>query len=437
MTGDVIARFEMALRRGIGRTALMLRDDPTNGAFHAALLDACKKVVSYDAQCEDSRAPWLRGLIGIAGVERPFWRALVDHLGTFADDADSDDVAQVFDLLCRLAADAPDLDRTPLRNVVTRCAAGWDGFFGLGPDTFTPLVRLEGSDALSYIVDANFEVLRKVLETGDAHVFRWLIDALPAPDDAARAAMIEDARAKSSQLDRLLNMAATCKAWPTATPAPHPDYAALKARDELAMIARPRWANDASPGDLARAAADLLAETDADRIFYLLRLFAWRDWPLEPRLLFPFVETGTERICWQATQTLGRLADPSVRALALVRLGADPAAAIHMLSGSCEQGDLDAIETAVRAATFDEDQWHGVGTSLLHLLDRTGAPTRDAHELLLLLYENTPCSLCRQGATARLADAGLAPAWMRAECPFDSDQETAALFSAPPAEATI
>ena len=59
--------FRRALKQGSGRAMILLRDDPRNEVYRAALLHACRVDLNYDRQCEFDRAPYLYRLIVATG----------------------------------------------------------------------------------------------------------------------------------------------------------------------------------------------------------------------------------------------------------------------------------------------------------------------------------------------------------------------------------
>ena len=62
---------------------------------------------------------------------------------------------------------------------------------------------------------------------------------------------------------------------------------------------------------------------------------------------------------------------------------------------------------------------HHLGIGVWNFVERNPSP--QAQTVLLLLYANGPCSLCRQGCVSLLLDLDLLPDPLRAECRYDAD----------------
>ena len=70
------SEFADSLRKGTGRAVRMMRAAPYDAAFKAEVLHACLNDLRYDAQCEESRARYLYGLIQMTGCAPEFRLAL-------------------------------------------------------------------------------------------------------------------------------------------------------------------------------------------------------------------------------------------------------------------------------------------------------------------------------------------------------------------------
>jgi hypothetical protein len=91
-----VPAFGSALRKGLGRAMILLRQEPDSPALQAELMRACKANLLYDGQFENYRAPYLHRLIQATGQEQHFWEELSRWLGEVGEDNDSTDTAQAF-----------------------------------------------------------------------------------------------------------------------------------------------------------------------------------------------------------------------------------------------------------------------------------------------------------------------------------------------------
>lgn len=211
----------------------------------------------------------------------------------------------------------------------------------------------------------------------------------------------------------------------------HLDYATVK-EHLVSTRGFPRdWIAAASAEELAQAAADLLVERDQKKLWHYLYLFSRRDFPLPPTDIFRLVRSQTMRIANGAELVLRRIAHPDVRALALDLLveGYRPDIAIGLLRSNYQPGDLKNVNEALEKLVLDEDGWHGVGMSVLDVLGHFKVPLDECCSLLLRLYEEDPCSYCRNGVVEKLAEMGGVPDWMAEECQFDAEPDTAKVIN--------
>ncbi|PWB94742.1 hypothetical protein [Methylosinus sporium] len=431
-----LTNFRDSLRKGSGRAALILASNPSNEELQAALLAACKTVQIYDPQCEEGRAPYLNRLIAMTGRSPLYWTNLLPCLDDFKPENDDRDIVQIFGVLCLLATARTGAERRRLRDFVESNAVRNAHFPRMAQPCGEELIRLEGLEVFLLLIRLyHSELLQNFLEE-DGWAYRSWVDALSDKDGAvATAAALEKARSISAELDRLMSLAAGDQRsdQPVAQGDQDkdiPSYLTVKATLDPKKGFPRSWIKSAAADDLIAAARDLLVTRDDVRIRAYLRIFTMRDYPLDPETLFPLVNGENRRISWQAVRVLQRLNDAKVRDLAFwfLQKEATLAAAIRLLCGSYQPGDFSAIESAVRNIQLDEDGWHGVGASILSLLDDVTVPPDESREVLLHLYEKTPCSLCRESVVEKLHEHGLVPNWMARECAFDAEPETAAVF---------
>jgi len=99
-----------------------------------------------------------------------------------------------------------------------------------------------------------------------------------------------------------------------------------------------------------------------------------------------------------------------------------------MLVSNYESGDFRILEDLLRQPMTD-DEFHDLGFSVEYILKRNS--TSDAEASLLLLYEKTPCSNCRESFVRFLINMDKIPDWMRSECRYDANAGTTKQFCEP------
>jgi hypothetical protein len=65
------------------------------------------------------------------------------------------------------------------------------------------------------------------------------------------------------------------------------------------------------------------------------------------------------------------------------------------------------------------DVYHWLGMGALHVFEAN--PTPECSELLVSLYDNGPCTNCRERCVDLLHRLGRLPDWMARECLFDAN----------------
>ena len=328
-----------------------------------------------------------------------------------AEDSERD-VGQAFAVLRRLAEADDDLAASRLRQV----------FDGMSAEhqlaCMDDLVRLFGLPAL-------VECAERLV--GDLEEEGWrgasLVETLrerdgPGVDEALRAA-----KAASKRLARLLAHVAH---FEDAAPRKPPDFPAIQARlkcGEHAGGFRPMALSDA---EWRARGEDFIEVEDPKKALSYLRLFARRAFPGRADVILPWLATDDSRIKWAAVGALGRLHDHQVRGLALQRLTAGDASGARLLRANYQPGDMVRLVPLLDAAA-DDHEAHDLGFAILDLVKEQDIPAQDCRDVLLRLYERTPCSLCRHEAIAALDARGEVPNWMANECLFDADSATVKL----------
>lgn len=421
MTRDIGAaggEFAAWLRRGLGRPAVRWQDNTPTAAEHEALLHACTHELRYDVQCENGRAGYLWTLIGLSGDPGRYRDHLVRALARPEAGPRPLDRILAFELLCRFAGTGDHAARGALR-----------AFFDAGdPGTLVEcdeaLIGLDGIDALVLVAE-------RFADTYAAEPWRisGLVEALCARDgrDAGMRAIVtaETAHPSVARLIARWRARQDDVAEPVVQSVER-SYAGLKARlDDIRVVPR-GWIDAARDTDLEAVARELMTETDAERLGKYLGIFHWRTFPGPPRRLIDLTRADDRWLARRAWRALSRVRAPEVRALALqlIAEGEWPREGIRLLASNYQPGDLRLIHTRL-AASPGKDVCHGVETGLLTLLDDGTAPVAEAVESLLWLYDNGPCSVCREDVVGHLAQLERVPGWMGREIAFDANPEVA------------
>lgn len=414
--------FQKWLRQGHGRAATFVQtEDPTQ--YRDALLHACIHNLCYDRQCEETRGQYLADLVQMTG-ERTFFRdGVVAALTSQGGDCGPDDVLQMFAVARHWAGAGDEAVRRTLYDVFARdafgCAEMWCGEY---------LVKMDGLDALLFVV----QLFGRIEESAKLGHFESLVTELkerdgkePAAEALAAAAV---GRLDIAQLLEMLRAeeyrrVQTRQEWDAT---PRPGYASVKhgiLGQENRVRSLMNWGKRATDEELQSAAQDLLSESDEKRLWDYLLIFRERRFPGPHGRLIELAKKGNWRLSHAATQALTHVDDRELRTLGLELMNTADRCdlGVTLLAGCSQPGDYKLIEQALRQPMSDP-VYHSVGLDVLGFVKAN--LTGEAEVCLKLLYENGPCSTCRESCVKYLIALNRFPDWMRQECRYDADSGT-------------
>ena len=195
-----------------------------------------------------------------------------------------------------------------------------------------------------------------------------------------------------------------------------------------------KWGEQASDRELDSAAKGLIAAKDSKHQLAHLRIFARRRFPLDVSVLVALVDVDEDRVGFAAMRALSHVVHHSVRAVAFRLIDSRATyrgEAIDVLLQNNQPGDHQIV-----LRWFQEEQdpetLHSLGMGLLNFWKRHPAEGTEV-EMLRSLYEQGPCSVCRERAVKRLLELGALSDELRAECAWDANNDIRDLANpAPP-----
>jgi hypothetical protein len=378
--------------------------------------------VTYDAQCEDERAPYLWRLIQLSKQQAFFRTQVLRLLSEGHADSTQYDWAQLFGLARRFAAAGGAEMRRALYAAFEQL-----GFETAGLSSAAELIALDGFDGFV------FAACRFDRSHPDNEV--WMVSSLvgdledrmgkeqaavlmaeAARENARLAAVVETVREFEEKIEE---ENAQYKALP------RPSYVEFKnqsANSSWASALR-RWATGATPKEIQMAGEDFLSGAEEEKVWGFLRILNRRAYPGNPERLLALADDERPRIRRAAVVALSNVAHPEVRRRAqdLLKTKDRFGDGARLLVSNYEPGDFTILEGLLRQVESDDDV-HDVGFSVQSILEKTR--TTDAERSLLLLYEKTPCSNCRRWFVRLPAEMKKIPDWMRAECLYDANGGT-------------
>ncbi|MBV9786789.1 MAG: hypothetical protein JOZ51_01335 [Chloroflexi bacterium] len=412
-------QFADYLFKGLGRPYLYLQQHPTT-AFHDALLHACLYNPRYDPQCEGSRTEYLHGLIELSPDASSYTQLILDAL---ADPDDEMALEQLFDFALIFAQ----RDDASARRVLYEQSAD---FASVG-DTVgaRQLIQLDGIEGFLFVAQRLGEAIDSETDFWD---YDYVFEYLEAHTEADQLhEVLAHARSVQPFVDRYLTpveqfRAGRKQAADQRQAQDLPSFAALSAaiRENpraVGFVPLRNWGRGASSDEIERAARTLLTVADPKQLVAYLTIFGDRAFPLDMRRLFRLAWHEDDLVSLRTLQILTSVQHPDVRALAFELLEDDPTNgnALALLTHNYQPGDEQFMATLVAQAA-DHHAVHSLTSGINDVFEQNPMP--GATDLLLTLYERSPCSICRGTSIDLLIECDALPAWIVAEARYDANE---------------
>lgn len=172
--------------------------------------------------------------------------------------------------------------------------------------------------------------------------------------------------------------------------------------------------------DLIEVATHALTEENDNIKAGLLRVFGWADFPLDPEGILHFVSSSNPHLEEIALDVLSRLRDDRIHALAVELLQA----------GKLEQGLSLLVKNwrkkddmLIRKNLLPSKQVsHATQMSIIEIYMEHRS--NSCGDILYHVYENGPCSFCRNGIVEAMAKNKVLTDQVLQECLYDSYEDT-------------
>lgn len=403
--------FRDAVHKGLGRAILYAHSNDVS-EFRDIILDACLHNLAIDPQCEGTHGGYALNLIEKL-PDRDFYCAEV--LKALPDDQESWHARHRYYLAMNFALLGSEAAK---RAMYGGYAPGPRFGEGIG-NTF---VQLDGLGGFLFAVDK----LGALLLAGcDNYDHGWLMcdtDELSehARWDALRAAAVDNPRAAAY-------LAAPTDRGTISNDSYDQLRPKLSQREWAIQIGG--WGRNATDADLNKAAHGLIAATEADDQAGHLRIFRSADFPLGPEPLLALLDSQDHRVVHCALTALEGVPHSKVRELAFRLIETHSSyrtEAIALLRANFEPGDH-AIALRWFESETDPETIHGLSSDLRYLWEDHPDPTTET-VMLHTSYERDYCSFNREFVVRRLLELDAVTDAMRAECPWDANDQIRDLF---------
>ncbi len=415
--------FRELIHLGLGRAIVYARENDVR-AFRDVILDACLHCYSEDAQSEGTRAAYMLELVNLLPDRQFYCDQVLEALAGSGDDWDA---VQRFYFAAYMASDG---DQRARQMIYASFAPGPK----MGEAIAVAFVQLDGLSGFLFAAAKIGALLRSRPDEVDEG-WLWMQAVEICSEKKARAALSQDAPTdpnieayKLRAVDRV------------GSPPPIADFRELRTlsyellRPKLPGLRSYRigdWGEHASEEEAELAARGLLAaRTPEDQLLHL-RMFSKRAFPLDPAPLLELALSPDESLASAAANALSHITHARVRDIAFRLVEEQRAcrgAAIAMLAQNWKSGDHDVV---LRWFENEPDRGtrHTMQMALRHFWDRHPEPATEPR-MLHSLYENGPCSFCREFVVQRLIDLNALSAPLRAECAYDANDEICKLVGA-------
>lgn len=431
--------FKRYMRQGLGRCVLSLRESDNIEKYKDIVLWGCLHNLSYDTQCEGTRAAYLYQLVSCFRDDAYFIAPTVDAflklprqsgwtfahfcelLRMFAENGSPEAKNALYEkygiLLSSLTAKrhfrSYDYEREQFEQI-SIC-----------------LVLLDGNDAFFKIAEDMGTLFIKNPHY-DCRDFAEFFSASESSFGKKRFASLFKQGAKQSEnIFRLyenvqsLLPASSCTVHKTAQ-APQTDdlIAEVSTIGKLSFVSRVRFSRNAGEDETKRLALAVLEEEELSKKAGLLSAFQNEEFPIHHEELIAYSKSDHEQLRETAFTVLTNCRSAVVRryALELLASGENPYYAIQMLIFNYTPEDKPALLSALYCLRVDESDRHGI---YLHILDAFDRKLRLPKECLLYIYETALCSCCREHAVRLLAKHRWLTVDIIEECRCDSNCDIA------------
>lgn len=415
------AAFQRALRLGHGSAGVYLEEFGDAGV-EEDILHACKVNISYDRQLSTSSGMFVYHLLQATGKTQ-FYR---DQLFVLAAAEDSDK-----DLIREMLLQFGKLGDQEARQFVNQ---HFDDHYHQDEWLITELVAMDGVDGFL----RGFDVLVSHPDLDQEDVYRAIascVNTLKVEHDWQLCAPLLTESSKlrpllSKVLTEIEELANSPKKKPInhrlPFETPEQFFEVLEKEENmdrdypLWVYGRVRYSSDEI---ILLAAQTLVAAESSARQKPLLRAFGFVPFPLDPTLLFKFMESDIHLVRWWTCIALSKMSSPVIREFALANYEErfTPHETLKMLLSSCTSRDVEWINNLVRMPQ-DEDDLHWSLCDAFEIYKNT--PDFESKELLDFAYENQPCCLCRYHLVELMIKREFLNDQQRRECKWDSGSDT-------------
>jgi len=425
-------QFADAVSKGLGRAMIHVKQHGLDDIADI-LLDACVHNKVYDLQCEGSRASWLFGMFKDR-TEYPTFRDSI--LRALESETNCADLCQMCDLAKEMALNGDEDAKQILRKCVLDFAKtpekdgqgaeelvevyGNSAVLDLGKIYGSRLLRNPDEDIIPYGFCCDEDRQKLLIENSkfdpEIKAFR---------DYLVKSGYLELKKHKELTREQIrANKQRRRREYRKKYPLKKIIEDARNKVDEYPMH-YVNFGKYATAKELEKICDLILTERDEDVRMRLLWVFRRTSLPKIYLKFFNWANGEHEGLRRASIAALAQVSDKRVHELARAKakagqvLGAD-SEAIDLFIENYKSSDAKLIINALYSVKPDRDDAHDFSHSILNLTENYKDPRLT--DALIWVYENTPCSNCRERAAKRLNEIGALSQEMIDECMWDGSE---------------
>ncbi len=414
--------FERCLKIGLGRVIVYLQDHDA-APYHDLILYACLNNTTYDTQFDGYKTDYMMEIINLTDNPDYYREKILKATQSIADDDESWQAGYLIAFTTAFAKQGDSEARQIIYDHVNRTFKDEDS---LGVHS---IIEIDSLDGFVYVMSKIAPLKR---QEDDPYWYEGLLWELKETMGEAEAKeALEKVRKTNQDVNDYLSYLEDKDVENKARRIERSNstkiltYAEIKKQITHRGISS-KWGEEATKEDLLMAAEDLVKLDDPILIARYLRIFQQALFPLNPELLFSFMNLEQSypypSIPAMTISILQNLSHSLIREFALQLIDEEEWAmrAVGLLAMNFEDDDWQMIEI-MSEQRVEDDLYHSLGFSVQHVFKQH--PDSNARQTLLNIYEYGPCMGCRKTILEMLATIDAIPDYIRNECMYDANED--------------
>jgi hypothetical protein len=430
-------RFKNAVKCGTGETHLLMRDHPQID-FSNDIIKAALKNLSYDNQCEGSRATYVFELIQLSHKKEKIRQAVLKALSTEREDAYALD--QLFDIAVLFAKQGDEeAKRAIYRRFYKKTIEGSEW---IGQDA---ILSMDGIEGLKHIAKIKGKIMQNDPEEWEDS---FLIDQFQEENSTIDVYKeLEKAGISNKYIKTYIDIVRKHKVRhqkchkKRSRPRYNYDMVSRKINSLAIVPLHSFAAKELSEDDVKKLADDFLAETDRLRLEKYMRVFDLIKFPYDyqpilmlakgknrKRLKDPTPYQKYDRLVEYACGALRFFSGTDIRRFAISKLkgGKHSSDYLGLLVSNYKKGDSKLLEDII-VQCKNEDVLHSLVFGIIDIYEAN--KTKECKKPLEAMYGKLNCGIHREDIIKILIENNVLSSRLKDEIKFDSYEDVRELLN--------